>query len=122
MQGYNFNPRPEAVVSSLRAVPVRFRILAVLFFLSFINYLLRNNLSVAIPSIRQEFGFSSTDLGWILGSFNISYALFQIPGGMFGERYGPRRAMTIIAVTWGGLPFRTGLAPSLLAAAAQGAM
>jgi len=103
-------------------VPVRFRILAVLFVLSFINYLLRNNLSVAIPSIRQEFGFSSTELGWILGSFNISYALFQIPGGMFGERYGPRCAMTIIAVTWGVLTFLTGLAPSLLAASATGAM
>ena len=50
-------------MSFLRAMPVRFRILAVLFVLSFVNYLLRNNLSVAIPSIRQEFGFSSTELG-----------------------------------------------------------
>ena len=103
-------------------MPVRFRILAVLFVLSFINYLLRNNLSVAIPSIRQEFGFSSAELGWILGSFNLTYALFQIPGGVFGELYGPRRAMTIIAVTWGMLTFLTGFAPALMAASATGAM
>lgn len=109
-------------MSSLRSVPVRFRILAVLFVLSFINYLLRNNLSVAIPSIRQEFGFSSTELGWILGSFNITYALFQIPGGVFGERHGPRRAMAILAITWGLLTFLTGFAPSLMAASATGAM
>jgi ACS family glucarate transporter-like MFS transporter len=109
-------------MSSLRAVPVRFRILAVLFVLSFINYLLRNNLSVAMPSIRQEFGFSSTELGWILGSFNLSYTLFQIPGGVFGEVYGPRRAMTIIAVTWGVLTFLTGFAPALMAASATGAV
>lgn len=103
-------------------MPVRFRILAVLFVLSFVNYLLRNNLSVAIPSIRQEFGFSSAELGWILGSFNFAYALFQIPGGIFGEVYGPRRAMTIIAVTWGLLTLFTGFAPALMAASATGAM
>lgn len=103
-------------------MPVRFRILAVLFVLSFVNYLLRNNLSVAIPSIRQEFGFSSAELGWILGSFNFAYALFQIPGGIFGELYGPRRALTIIAVSWGVLTFLTSFAPALMAASATGAM
>ncbi|MFZ2508861.1 MAG: MFS transporter [Steroidobacteraceae bacterium] len=106
----------------LPAMPVRFRILAVLIALSFVNYLLRNNISVAIPSIRGEFSFSGEEIGWILGSFNISYALFQIPGGIFGEIYGPRRAMAIIAVTWGVLTFLTGFAPSLMAASATGAM
>ena len=53
-------------------MPVRFRILLVLCVLSFVNYLLRNNLSVAMPSIRQEFNFSSAELGWILGSFNFA--------------------------------------------------
>jgi ACS family glucarate transporter-like MFS transporter len=106
----------------LRTVPVRFRILAVLFVLSLVNYLLRNNLSIAIPSIREEYGFSSAELGWILGSFNFTYALFQIPGGVFGDRYGPRRALAIIAVTWGLLTFLTGFAPALMTASASGAM
>lgn len=107
---------------NLRAVPVRFRILVVLIALSFINYLLRNNISVAIPSIREEFGFTSTEIGWILGSFNISYTILQIPGGVFGEVYGHRRALAVIAITWGVLTFLTGLAPSLMAASATGAM
>lgn len=107
---------------SLRAMPVRFRILGVLIAVSFINYLLRNNISVAIPSIREEFGFTSTEIGWILGSFNISYTLLQIPGGVFGEAYGHRRALALIAVTWGVLTFLTGFAPSLMAASATGAM
>jgi ACS family glucarate transporter-like MFS transporter len=107
---------------NLLAVPVRFRILAVLIALSFINYLLRNNISVAIPSIREEFGFTSTEIGWILGSFNISYTILQIPGGVFGEAYGHRRALAWIAVTWGVLTFLTGFAPSLMAASATGAM
>lgn len=107
---------------SLRAMPVRFRILAVLVALSFINYLLRNNISVAIPSIREEFGFTSAEIGWILGSFNLTYTLFQIPGGISGEILGYRRAMAGIAITWGMLTFLTGFAPSLMAASATGAM
>jgi ACS family glucarate transporter-like MFS transporter len=103
-------------------MPVRFRILVVLCVLSFVNYLLRNNLSVAIPSIRQEFNFSTAELGWILGGFNFAYALFQIPGGIFGELHGPRRALAIIAVSWGVLTFLTGFAPALMAASATGAL
>ncbi len=107
---------------SLRAMPVRFRILAVLIVMSFVNYLLRNNISVAIPSIRAEFGFTNAEIGWILGSFNLSYTLFQIPGGIFSEVVGYRRALTSIAVTWGVLTFLTGFAPGLMAASATGAM
>ena len=103
-------------------MPVRFRILTVLIVLSFVNYLLRNNFSAVIPSIRQEFGFSGEEIGWILGSFNISYTLCQIPGGVFGEVFGPRRALAMIAVTWGLLTLLTGFAPALMAASASGAM
>jgi MFS transporter, ACS family, glucarate transporter len=109
-------------MTRLRAMPVRFRILAVLISLSFINYLLRNNFSVAIPSIREEFAFTSAEIGWILGSFNLTYTLFQIPGGIFGETFGYRRAMASIAITWGVLTWLTGFAPGLMAASATGAM
>lgn len=104
------------------AVPVRFRILGLLFVLSFVNYLLRNNLSVALPSIRQEFGFTTTELGWILGGFNVAYTAFQIPGGRFGDAYGPRRALTIAALAWGVLTVATGLIPGLAVATATGAL
>ena len=69
-----------------RGIPVRWRVLAVLFVVSFVNYMLRNVLSVAIPSIRAEFGFTTAELGWILGSFGLSYTLLQVPGGLFGQR------------------------------------
>jgi len=92
---------------SAPAVPVRIRILAVLFLLTFVNYLLRNNLSVAIESIQEEFHFTGQDVGWILGSFNLSYAIFQIPGGLFGDWLGPRLALTLIAAAWGVLTLST---------------
>lgn len=103
-------------------VPVRFRILGLLFVLSFVNYLLRHSMSVALPSVREEFGFTTTELGWILGSFNVAYALAQVPGGVFGDVLGPRRALAIAAATWGLLTAVTGFAPDLLAASAGGAL
>ena len=103
-------------------VPVRYRILGLLFVLSFVNYLLRNNFSVAQPSIQQEFDFSNTEMGWIVGSFNVAYALFQIPGGVFGNSVGPRRAFMLIAVAWAVLTAATGFLPGLVVASAAGAM
>jgi len=116
-------PSPDSLpLRQHRRMPVRFRILGVLLAMSFINFLLRNNMSIALPSIREEFGYTSTQLGWILSSFTIAYALFQIPGGIFGQRVGARVALTAIAVCWGVLTFLTGLAPALMAASATGAM
>ena len=109
-------------MSRLRAIPIRYRIMGVLFVMSFVNYLLRNNISIAVPSIQDEFSFTNAEIGWILGSFNFSYALLQIPGGIFGQVYGPRRALTFIAVSWGVLTFLTGFVPTLMAASATGVM
>jgi MFS transporter, ACS family, glucarate transporter len=106
----------------MNAVPVRFRILALLAGLSFANYFLRNNISVALPAIQATFHFSHAEIGWILGSFNVAYALFQIPGGVFGDVLGSRRALTIIAVSWGVLTAFTGFLPQLMGASALGAL
>ena len=106
----------------LTNVPVRMRILGVLVALSFVNYLLRNNMSVAIESIQQEFHFSEQDVGWILGGFNFSYAVFQIPGGLFGEWLGPRRSLAIITAAWGVLTLLTGCVPHIMVASSGGAL
>jgi ACS family glucarate transporter-like MFS transporter len=103
-------------------VPVRYRILGLLFVLSFVNYFLRNNLSVAQPSIMEDFRLTNAEFGWIIGSFNLAYALFNIPGGVFGDVFGPRRALTFVAVSWGVLTALTGFVPSLMAASATGAI
>lgn len=104
------------------SLPVRFRILGLLFILSFVNYLLRHSMSVALPSVREEFGFTTTELGWILGSFNVAYALAQVPGGVFGDVLGPRRALAVAAASWGVLTAVTGFVPGLLAASAGGVL
>jgi ACS family glucarate transporter-like MFS transporter len=109
-------------MTGARRFPVRYRVLTLLFVISFVNYLLRNSISVAVPSMRAEFGFTSAELGWILGSFNLTYTFLMIPGGILGERSGARRALAILAVTWGVLTWLTGFVPALMAASATGVL
>jgi MFS transporter, ACS family, glucarate transporter len=98
-------------------IPVRYRILALLFVVSFVNYLLRNNLSVAQPAIMDAYHFTYADMGWIFLAFNLSYTVFQIPGGVFGDLVGPRRALALITISWGVLTAFTGFLPGLMASA-----
>jgi sugar phosphate permease len=65
-----------------------------------VTYMDRVVISVAAPSIQQDFGFSIITMGWIFFAFQISYALFQVPGGWLGDRFGPRRALTWVVTWW----------------------
>jgi sugar phosphate permease len=65
-----------------------------------ITYMDRGIISSAAPSIQEEYGFSDQTLGWILGLFQLAYALFQIPGGWLGDRFGPRRVLAAIVIWW----------------------
>src|SRR5713101_580697 len=65
-----------------------------------ITYMDRVVISAAVPSIQKEFGFSLLTMGWILSSFRLAYALFQIPGGWLGDRFGPRRVFSAIVAWW----------------------
>jgi len=79
---------------------VRYIVLAMTIAAYMITYIDRVVISSAVPSIQKEFGFSLVTMGWILSSFQWGYALFQIPGGWFGDRVGPRRALTSIVTWW----------------------
>jgi ACS family glucarate transporter-like MFS transporter len=79
---------------------------------SFVAYLLRTNMSVAGAPMAADLGLSHVQLGIILGGFAWGYAIFQFPGGVFGDLVGPRRAVALLAVAWGALNLLVGLAPA----------
>jgi len=89
---------PDA--GAVRPTAVRWRLLSWVVVASIVAYILRYNLSVAGPAMMHDLGLSETQLGLILGAFAWSYGLFQMPGGLLGERFGPRRAMTLMFVAW----------------------
>ncbi|MBW8708320.1 MAG: MFS transporter [Alphaproteobacteria bacterium] len=100
-------------MSTARPTRVRHIILALTIAAYFITYLDRVLLSNALPVIQKEFGFSLVTLGLIQSCYQWSYALFQIPGGWFGDRAGPRIAMTSVVVWWSIFTIVTGFSGSV---------
>jgi len=78
-----------------------------------LTYLDRLNLSIAGRNIQADYAFTNQTMGWIFSAFLLGYALFQIPGGWAGDRYGPRDVLTLTILSWSLLTAATGIAPSL---------
>lgn len=77
----------------------RWRIPAVLAVTIFINYLDRNNLSLAIPRLAQDFSWSDREVGskgeLLLAAFFLSYALSNMLLSSLAERFGPKRSVMV---------------------------
>jgi len=78
----------------------RWYVLFLISLMYLIAYLDRVNMSTAAPVISKEFGFDKITMGAIFSAFVWSYALFQIPGGWLGDRFGPRRVLTALMAYW----------------------
>jgi len=91
---------------------VRWKILAFLIVLSFVAYILKTNMSVAGPAMMRDLGLTEVQFGIILAGSAWGYAIFQFPGGVFGDALGGRRSMTIIVVLWGVCTLLVGLVPA----------
>ena len=73
----------------------------------------RLNLGVAAKLMQDEFRFTTETMGWVLGAFAFGYALFQIPCGWAGDRFGPRATLTAALLLWGLSTISIGIVPSL---------
>src|SRR5262249_22939563 len=78
----------------------RWYILLLISLMYLITYLDRVNISTAAPVISKEFGFDKITMGAIFSAFVWAYAMFQVPGGWLGDRFGPRRVLTAIVGYW----------------------
>ena len=98
-----------------RASYTRYRILALLTGLSLVSYLLRSNISIAAKFMMPDLGLDEMQMGQVFSAFMLGYAIFQIPAGALGDRFGPRRVLALAAVLWGAATLLTGLVPALAA-------
>jgi ACS family glucarate transporter-like MFS transporter len=61
--------------------------------------------------MMHDLGMNEVQLGLVFSSFAAGYAIFQFPGGIFGDKYGPRLTITVIAIAWSVLTVITALIP-----------
>ncbi|MEJ5359643.1 MAG: MFS transporter [Desulfobacterales bacterium] len=67
------------------------RVLAPFALAYFLSYLFRVVNAVIAPDLVADLGIGPADLGLLTAAYFISFAAFQIPLGIFLDRFGPRR-------------------------------
>jgi ACS family D-galactonate transporter-like MFS transporter len=65
-----------------------------------INYLDRTVLGIAAPYLSKDLALTSVQMGMVFSAFSWSYALLQIPGGIFLDRFGTRLTYFIAIFFW----------------------
>jgi ACS family D-galactonate transporter-like MFS transporter len=79
---------------------VRHLILGLMCMMYFIAYIDRVNISIIAPMLKEEMGFTPTQLGLVFSAFAYPYAAMQILGGWFADKYGPRLVLGILSTIW----------------------
>ena len=95
---------------SSRYFPIRYLMVAGTFLISLLLYIDRACISVAKESIALDLTLNDQQIGWVLSIFTLGYALLQTPSGILADRYGPRRVLSGIVITWSALTALTGAA------------
>jgi ACS family tartrate transporter-like MFS transporter len=86
----------SAVVSRLM-----WRLMPFLFLLYIVAYLDRINVSFAVLQMRGQLGLSDRVYGRAAGIFFAGYFIFQLPSNLVLEKFGVRRWISGLMVTWG---------------------
>src|SRR5204863_3514741 len=104
---------PRAVAVSTAATRTRWWMLVLFSLMYLICYLDRGIISVAQPEMRQAFGLSLGQMGLVLAAFTWAYAIGQIPIGWLGDRFGPKRVLTVLISATSACAILTGAAVGL---------
>src|SRR5436305_1929517 len=110
--GADSTPVAYAGVASAaaKATKTRWVILFLISLMYLICYMDRSNISVAQPEIAKQFGLSKNQMALILSAFTWAYALGQVPAGWLGDRFGPKKVLTVIMSWWSIAAMLTGAA------------
>ena len=81
------------------AVPIRWRIFSFLFGFGLLAYFQQKTITVAAEPMMPALGLSQLQIGYIEQAFVLGYAIFQLPGGIIGQRLGARLTLVVIGIT-----------------------
>jgi MFS transporter, ACS family, hexuronate transporter len=95
---------PAQISSDQLAIPVwrqiRWRILALLFLITVINFVDRQTLSVVAPTLRDTFHLSNSQYGFIGSALMAGMLLAEFPMGYLMDRIGVRGGLSFAVVWW----------------------
>jgi MFS transporter, ACS family, hexuronate transporter len=65
-----------------------------------LNYLARSTLSVAAPTLKEEFSMSTEDYSWVVLAFQLTYTIMQTVAGSILDALGTRLGFFLFAIGW----------------------
>jgi len=71
---------------------------AYVFTFAMLAYLQRTSVSVAAEDMLPALHLTVVQLGWLNAAFTTAYAIFQLPGGALGQRFGARPVFLVVGV------------------------
>lgn len=106
---------PETKLPEVRPKATRARYFVVLLAISLavLSYVQRVAISQAAGPISHDLNLRKEHMGLIFGAFGLSYALFEIPVGLLGDRLGVKRVLAQIVLAWSACTALTGAAWNL---------
>src|SRR5213076_3496154 len=82
------------------ATRVRYVVLGVASSLAVLTYIQRQGFVAGTPYIKADLGLNDEQMGYLASVWLIAYGLFQVPGGLLGDRLGARHVLTILVLGW----------------------
>ncbi len=95
---------PDAAQEALLASAVRknaWRLVPILAVAYFFNYIDRTNVGFAALAMNRDLGLSNGEFGAAAGLFFVGYCLLEVPSNLALYRFGARRWLARIMISWG---------------------
>jgi len=97
----------------MKPTHTRYGVVAFALALAMIMYIQRVAISQAIVPISADLHLNKAETGAVLGAFGLSYALFEIPMGLLGDKLGVRWVLSQLVLIWSIFTALTGAAWNL---------
>src|SRR5580693_6434947 len=78
----------------------RYGVVTMAISLAVLSYVQRVALSQAAGPISRDLHLDKAQMGFVFGAFGLSYALFELPMGLLGDKVGVRRVLLQIVLAW----------------------
>jgi ACS family tartrate transporter-like MFS transporter len=77
------------------------RLLPILGIAYFFNYLDRTSVGIAALTMNKDLGLTASEFGWGAGILFFGYCAFEVPSSLALYRFGARRWLARIMISWG---------------------